>query len=104
MGKNFAAVTTNHATLDALVAINAHLSITTEKQHTTIEYLQKENGTLRERGKSGGGEGLVPTPSAAPDGYHRTKRSFLFLSSTRGGTSEFYAQCMVTVSTATTPL
>ena len=57
MGNIAVVVTTNHARIYALVASNARLTATTEKQHATIKSLQKENGTLRERGKSGGGGG-----------------------------------------------
>ena len=61
MGNISVLATTNHATLDALVASNARLSATTEKQHATIDYLWKNNGTLQARGKSGWVVGANPS-------------------------------------------
>ena len=47
MGNISATATTNHAILDELLNSNAYLSVTTEKQHVTIESYGRENGTLR---------------------------------------------------------
>ena len=57
MEKIAAAETTNHATLDVLVASNPRLSVTTKKPHERIESLQTGKITLWASGNSGGGGG-----------------------------------------------
>ena len=50
-----ATVTTNHATLEALVSSNARLYATTKKQHANMESLRAEISTLRTSVNPGGG-------------------------------------------------